>query len=740
MYRHSKRALSLLPALVLLGFAGTAQSAEAPSCTQPQYGGPFSPSSTNEHVLIQANHVNALLGNRGLSTLSGSVRVSQNGRQFSSHQLQYFQNTQQLLFNRPFLFREPGFIISSGSGSFNLSKGAGSFNDSLFTLPGRASRGSAQRIDVAKSGTVNLANARYTTCSPGSNAWELEAGHLHLNRKTGLGTAYNALLRVGGIPVMYFPYLRFPIDGRRRTGFLFPTIGEGTTTGFDLRLPVYLNLAPNYDDTFTPRFMSQRGLQLNNQFRYLLPGDRGSLEYQYLYRDQTTHKERSFIHFQDEGLLTNRLGLNINFAQVSDVNYFSDFGSYYYDNSLAYSTTPYLPRGASLTYRGNGPYTVRITAQSYQPLTIFSSSNDRPYKLLPDINFTGLTANSFHHIRAGIVVDATNFERSNSIQGQRFYLDPYLRWGMDRTDWFASSRLDGTYTDYALSGPLNGLPSNPHRVLPEFSMDGGLRFERITTGGMLQTLEPQVFYLFVPYTNQSDLPVFDSGLPDFNFPALFARNLYTGEDRISNANQLTTVLTTRFIDPRTGLDRLTASFGQIYRFTAPKVGLPGVNLPSAGTSDFVADADYLLSRDWDLHAAAQWSPTGSQFTRTTMAVHYLGPNNLRVDFAYHFERNLYNQADIGFLVPIANRWHIASRLIYSFRNNRSLASFAGIEYDTCCWAVQGGFNRYITSATGKFSTGVLLQFTLKGLRSLGRGWGDLLQPPDRNLSTLRALH
>lgn len=677
---------------------------------------------------------------RGLSTLSGAVHVSQNGRQFSSRQLQYSHHKQQLLFNRPFLFREPGFIISSGSGAFNLSEGSGYFNNNLFTLPDRASHGSARHIDVTKNGTVNLSNARYTTCSPGDNAWVLEAQHLHLNRKTGLGTAYNALLRIGGIPVMYLPYLRFPIDGRRRTGFLFPTIGEGTTTGFDVRLPVYFNLGPNYDDTFTPRFMSRRGLQLNNQFRYLLSNDRGSLEYQYLYRDEVTHEERSFIHFQNEGLITHRLGLDINFAQVSDINYFSDFGGYYYDNSLAYSTIPYLPRGATLTYHGNGPYTVRITAESYQPLTLLTNPNDQPYKLLPDINFTGLTANSIDHVRAGIDVDATNFERKNSIQGQRFYLDPYLRWGIDRTDWFASSRLDGTYTDYALSGPLNGLSSNPHRLLPEFSIGGGLRFERVTGGGMLQSLEPRIFYLFVPYTDQSDLPVFDTGLPDFNFPALFARNLYTGIDRISNANQLTTVLTTRLINPRNGMQRLTASFGQIYRFSAPKVGLPGVNLPSAGTSDFVANIDYLLSRQWDLRAAAQWSPTGNRFTRGAMAVHYLGPRNLRVDLAYHYQRGLYDQADIGFIAPIVNRWRFAGRLIYSLKNHSSFASFAGIEYDTCCWAMKAGFSRYITSASGKFSNGVLLQFTLKGLSSLGRGWASLLPSPDNNLAMLRAAH
>lgn len=730
-----ERSLRYTAALLLLAMASGAD-AEMSSCPQLTYGTAFSPASTDQHMLIQADQVSGSLGNGGISRLTGSVHVSQNGKQFSTSQMDFDRTTQHLLVNQESLFRDRHFIIKSGTANFDLNSQSGVFTDSQFTLPQRNSRGDAKRISVARSGTATLKQAEYTTCSPGDQSWLLQASSIKLNQTEGLGTARNAVLRFQGVPILYLPYFQFPTDSRRRSGLLLPTIGEGGNTGFDARIPLYLNLAPNFDDTFTPRLMTRRGVQLSNDFRYLLDRNTGSFFYQYLNQDAVTGHERSFIHLQQQGLLSNRLSLDVNFAQVSDINYFNDFGGAYTDSSLANSTTPYLPRGAALTYHGTEPYTIRLLAESYQPLAIISDPNNKPYTRLPELDFDGITSNRFENIRAGIDSSATNFERQNSIQGQRLFLDPYLRWDLDRTAWYAYSRIDGTYTKYALSGPLNGLPQNPQRVLPEYSLGGGLKFERTTDSGLLQTLEPQLFYLYVPYQNQDDLPVFDSGLPDFNFPALFARNRYTGEDRIADADQLTSVLTTRLIDPTTGLVRLSASVGQVYRFVAPKVGLPGTDLPSAGTSDYIGSIDYRLSQHWDTQSTVEWSPADNHFTRGAAALRYRGDNQERFDIAYQYQQGLFNQADISFVVPIYDRWHVAGRVIYSIRDASSLEAFGGIEYETCCWAIRVGARRYISSVTGGFSTGTFLQFTLKGLTSLGRGWANLLPIDDTGLNTL----
>ena len=721
-------------ALLLLTLTCGAADAETSSCPQLEYNQSFSPASNDEHVVIHADHASGSLGENGVSTLSGAVRVSQKGREFSTSELKYDDASRHLLVNNESLFRDPHFVIRSGTANFDLNNQSGIFTDSVFSMPQRNSRGRADRIHLQQSGTARLQNAQYTSCSPGDDAWLLTASSIQLDHDDGLGSAHDAVLHFQGLPLLYLPYFQFPIDGRRRTGLLLPTIGEGTKTGFDMRIPLYVNLAPNFDDTFTPRLMTRRGVLLSNDFRYLLDRNHGEFEFQYLNHDLTTGHERQFIHIQQDGLLTDRLGLSVNFAQVSDISYFDDFGGAYNENNLIDSSTPYLSRGIALTFHGESPYTIRLLAQSYQPLSIITDPNNQPYTRLPELTFDGVTAEDLLGVRAGIDSSATNFQRKNSIQGQRLYLDPYLRWDIDRTGWFASSRVDETYTGYALSGLSPGLPQNPQRYLPQYSVSGGLRFDRTTDGGMLQTLEPHLFYLYVPYVNQDSLPVFDSGLPDFDFPELFARNLYTGDDRIADANQITDVLTTRLIDPISGLVRLSASVGQIYRFTAPRVALPGTTLPSVGTSDYVGSIDYRLSRHWEAQSTLQWSPDNNRITRGTVALRYRGNEAQRLDVAYHYRQGLLNQADITVVEPIGDRWHVAGRLIYSIRDSSSLEAFGGVEYETCCWAIRGGVRRYVSSVTGNFSTGTFLQFTLKGLTNLGTGWANLLPIDDTNLS------
>lgn len=727
----------LLAVLSLMVAAGA--HAAASSCPQLDYGMSLVPASHGNHIVIHANQASGSLGGNGVASLSGAVRVSQYGRELSASQLDYNHATHELLAKHGLLFRGPHFIIKSGQVQFNLNQRSGVFTHNAFTLPQRNSRGSAQRIALAQAGTAELDEAQYTTCSPGDESWILKAKRIRIDQRKGVGTAHDAVLWFQHIPLFYLPYFQFPTDGRRHTGLLLPSFGESGRNGFDVRVPLYLNLAPNFDDTFTPRVLTHRGVQLNNDFRYLFKRGKGSFDYHYMNHDRVEGHERSFIRWEHEELLSHRLSLKVDFSQVSDINYFDDFGGGYNNangniasnGGLATSSTPYLTRGAILTYHGHAPYTIQLQAQSYQPLAIITNPDNEPYKILPELSFNGITSHRFLNVGAGFSSAIANFTRSDSIQGQRLFMDPYLQWDLDHDGWYVNSRVDGTYTRYALSGPLNGLPESPQRWLPEYSLGGGLKFERTTASGLLQTLEPKVFYLYVPYRNQSDLPIFDTGLPDFDFSELFARNRYTGEDRIADANQVTSVLTSRLINPLTGRVRLSASFGQIYRFTAPRVALPGTPLPASGTSDYVGSIDYQLAKHWATEGTIQWSAANSHIARGIVALQYLSSAQQRLNIAYRYRQNLFNQADVSFVQPIGNRWHIAGRLIYSIRNSSSLEAFGGLEYETCCWAIRGGVRRYIANVSGKLSTGFFLQLTLKGLTSVGTGWGGLL-PNDDN--------
>lgn len=701
------------------------------SCPQLDYLQELPEVPADPRLVLNADRAD--FGEHGLSRLSGSVRVSQNGREFAADQLNYDDNDRHIRIDSESLFRDDRFAIRSGKADYDLGIGAGVFLDDTYTLRDISGRGAAERITVSKGGLARFDSARFTTCAPGSEAWTLSASHIELDNNTGVGSATNALLRFQHVPIFYLPYFRFPIDGLRHSGFLFPIIGNNNTNGIDVRWPLYLNLGPNYDLTLIPRYLSERGEQIGGNARYLLPANEGSLYGEYLPDDQRLGgSSRSYIDFQHQGRLSPRIGVEAKYGRVSDRNYFANFGG-----SVDLTSTPFLERGAKVTYQAPTIFRIEALVQDYQTLTTATPATAvaEPYQRLPQIRLDSLTKNSVLDTKAGFDAEFTNFARNDSVEGQRIIAQPYLRWERDQAAWFAAAQADLSYTAYNLSGPAPTQPSEPRRTLPLLSAEGGLRFERLTAKGNLQTLEPHLFYLYVPFRDQSTLPVFDSGLPDFDFPQLFAHNRYSGYDRISDANQLTSALTSRLIESDTGIVRLSATIGQIYYFRAPRVTLPGFDTPSEGSSDYLANIDYQISSRWALSATAEVPPDVENLSRAAVALRYrepdLGGPGRRFDLAYRYRNGLLEQTDASFSSPITEAWRLAARLRYSIRDHSALESFVGVEYQTCCWAISTTYRRYLSGGNiDRYSNGVYVQLELKGLTRIGNGFERLLPTED----------
>lgn len=675
----------------------------------------------DERLIINADQ--GVLEQGGLSSLDGGVTLRQGGKEFTAQSLDYDDSTQQIHVRKESLFRNPNFIVRSQRVDFDLNTETGVFSDTTFTLPERAARGDASIITLESSGVAEFRLARYTTCAPGSDAWYLEARSITLDHEEGLGTADNARINFLGVPVLYLPYFRFPIDDRRRTGLLFPTVGQSSQVGFDMRWPVYVNLAPNYDLTLTPRVMTTRGLQLGSDTRYLLDSGRGHLRYDYLNHDTKTGDARGFVEFEHTGLINQRLSLESHLAEVSDRQYFEDLGG-----SIDAAATPFLDRSVLLTYQAPSAYVITVLAQDYQPIASNVLPTDEPYRRLPQVQLKTRTKNSLLDTRAGFAGEYTNFQRASdtqALQGQRLTLQPYLLMEKERNTWFFTSEASLNSTYYLLSNTTAGGDSEPSRTLPQFSAGSGLRFERLTPGGNLQTLEPQLFYLYTPYRDQDDLPVFDSGEPDFDFSQLFARNRYSGEDRVSDANHLALALTSRLLDPDSGVQRVSASIGQLYRFQAPRVQLPNAlnTPPPQGTTDFIASVDYQLSSRWNADVTAQWSPDSGQFNRSSVAVHYRDDGR-RIDLGYRYRENLLEQTDAAVSLPLGSSWRVTGRSRYSLRDKATIDNLLGVEYSTCCWAIQTSYRRYIANTRGDYDSGIYLQLNLKGLARLGNGFVD----------------
>jgi LPS-assembly protein len=706
----------------------------------PQLGGGDDidlPATDDGRLVLTADQAELTQG--GLSTLAGTVRLVKGGSQLEAQALSYDPQTQQVKLAAESVFRNRNLIVRSDSAELDLANETGTFHGTEFTLVDRAARGAAETIKLTKDDKVDVSDVYYTTCAPGSKAWFLEASEIELDREEGLGRAKHARLRFGYVPILYVPWFQFPIDDRRRTGLLFPTLGDSDTTGLDLRVPLYLNLAPNYDAQITPRYMSERGTMIGTEGRYLLPRNIGKVAYEHLGDDERTHERRSYFSFEHQGLVNRRLAAETRYGEVSDTGYFEDFSG-----RLEAASITHLERTAQLTYTAPAAYSVMARVTNYQTVSetalLDLQTPDpedlnpalRPYQRLPEVRVDALTPNPLWGMRLGVTGQYANFVHESLQDGQRLDVNPYLRFVSDHSAWYAASQLDFRHTRYVVKDPNDTLTRN----LPEFSIEGGLRFERVTGAGDLQTLEPRVYYLHVPYRAQGELPQFDSGEPDFDFVQLFERNRYSGVDRISDANHLALALTSRLLEPGDGTQRLSASVGQIYRFEDTRVALLDCTencTADRGGTDFIGELDYRLPWNLRFTTTGQWSQDRNEIIRGSAGAHYRSDRR-RADLSYRFREVLpltggsLEQLDFSGSTPIFGPVAALGRWRYSRDDNRTLEALAGLEFQTCCWALRTAYRRYQFNTDQEYTTGIYLQLELKGLTRIGAGFESLLPP------------
>lgn len=678
--------------------------------------------STDERVIITADE--GRLEQGGLSSLSGAVRLRQGDREFSASALDYDDVQKLVRVQVDSLFRNSDFVIKSREARFDLSAGSGTFDGTEFTLSARGAHGRADSVTLHDEGTAEIHGGSYTTCTPGAESWLLSAGNIELDHESGLGTAEHAVLRLGGVPLFYVPWIQFPIDDRRRSGLLFPAFGETNATGVEFRQPIYVNIAPNLDATVIPRWMQRRGTQLGLLSRYLVEDGTGTVLMEYLPEDHVTREPRGYLKSHLAGLVNERLSYNMEIGATTDKTYFEDLGG---QGDLASLT--HLERAARLTYSVPAAYTLTAMAQSYQTIASRVLAARQPYARLPQITFRARTKNSRYRTRLGFDGEYVSFIRSNSVEGQRLDLNPLIRTERDELSWYSAAQLDYRYTLYDLNNTEPGQNTHPSRGLPVFSAESGLRFDRITAGGRLQTLEPYLYYLYAPFREQSHLPIFDTGQPDFDYTQLFIRNRFSGEDRISDANQFAVAARSRLLEPDSGEVRLAFSVGQLLRIKPSRVEVPGIETPRSGPTDFFADAQYYLSKRLSAQIATAWSPDDEEFNRVGLALHYRDEQR-RAELGYRYRRDLLEQADFAASLPLLDNWRAALRTRYSLRDEQSLDNLAGLEYESCCYAVRVSYRRFIANTAGDFNNGVYLQLELKGLTRMGSGFEDLLATDD----------
>jgi LPS-assembly protein len=641
------------------------------------------------------------------------------------------------------LYSEDQMAFSSETASLSLGKDEARLRNAQFIVAEAPFRGNAEVVYRESKGLSRYNDAAFTSCAPGNQDWIVHASRMKINRDSGQGSAKNAWLEFKGVPVLYTPYISFPTDNRRLSGLLAPTWGSTQRNGFDVSVPFYWNIAPNFDDIVTPRYMSKRGEQLRNKFRYLTDMSRGTFATEYMPNDQLVDKARYSASWKDQTSLLPGLSSLLDLNYVSDKTYFNDL-----NNALGFQNTSYLPSTALLSYGGAVAGTgvgLSVGAYHYQSVDKTIPDASMPYDMLPRVNFNVARAFDGLPVTLAMNNEFTHFYHTDLVNGQRINIAPSLSLPLESSAGYFIPRITGQYTQYQLSNQtLAGQPSTISRTLPIFSVSSGMNFEKdLNFGGSqyLHTLEPQAFYLYIPRKDQSNIPVFDTALYDTNFYSLFRENRFAGGDRVQDANQVTLATVSRLIDSNTGLEPLKVSLGQIMYFQDRTVTMPGQPIETSSTSNFVGEVSGQFSKHWSYMTGTQWDPEANGFARGQVALKYNMQPNQIVNLGYRYRRNpldslqTISQTDVSFRLPLFGEWYGFGRWQYSLNFDKTTESFIGVERENCCWRFRILGRRFINGAnttafidpSTKPENAFFVQLELKGLSSFGDNVDTFLQ-------------
>jgi LPS-assembly protein len=709
--------------------AGAARS--SPSATHIGAGAPFDITSDA-----------ATLGVGGDTILQGNVQVLQGDRELRANHAHYDPAHNSLELEGSVEYTDSLMHVTGIGGNYTQNEGA-DFTAAQFELHQPPARGAARFMHVTPDGKIRLEQVRFTTCPKEDTVWQLRANEIDLDTHARIGTAHSTKVDFEGVPVLYLPYLSFPLSNDRKSGFLFPTFGNSSTSGLQLSVPYYWNIAPNLDATIEPTEYQKRGVELGGEVRYLTSVQHGDFAFNYLPDDRLDNgEERSYVKLQHVSELPDDVRLTINAENVSDPEYFEDFSQ-----GTAATSTAFLERTARLSYRDEN-WRLSGEMQQFQTLvpTYILSDYQRPYAEVPRLVADGnFTLGSAEQLRYGFDSELVDFTRAVGLRGWRFDLLPSASLDFSAPGYFVRPGVAWRFTQYELSdlpfpsprdNALSAVPlinaespdRSPSRALPTLSFDTGLLFEREadSAGSRILTLEPRMLYVYTPYRPQNDLPLFDTALPDLNMVELFRTNRYVGADRVGDADQLSVGATSRLLDATDGTQFLAASLGQIYYFKAPRVLLPDEAPETSGTSDMVAQLALTAYKHWSANFDLEWNPTTFAGERTEVGVQYHPAPEQVLNLTYRMQRDQIKQIEASGAWPISRKWNLYSRFVYSLLDEKMLDQFAGFEYGACCWRLRLVGRRYLSNPLGQQSTGVYIQLELTGLASVGSAADALL--------------
>ncbi|CAD6367383.1 MULTISPECIES: LPS assembly protein LptD [Shewanella] len=735
-------ALSLLPQLVLADESPTTTASqcviEPPVPRIESHTEGMSAAELNK-IRIISDSSNAEMNKQAI--FSGNVVFSQGDRHIAADEAILNQETQQFDANGNLVFQDSNFTVTAQSLQAQMRSNRATLEGAKYWLHGQQVNGDAEKLQITINNNLILTNTNFTTCPPDNVSWLLEAEKIKINSEEEWGEIWNAKVRIAGVPVFYIPYMTIPVSDKRKSGFLYPSFSTSTTSGFEVSAPYYWNIAPEYDLTFTPNYMSNRGIFTKTEFRYLA-GDaqNGRLNLEYLGNDQllSSRPNRYLYNWQHQGAIDKHWRVMSNFTEVSDNNYFNDLKS-----DVNRATDNQLSRIGEVSYFENN-WDLSTRVQDIKVL----GEEEKPYQVMPQVNFNFRAADFWSNLDFGFNSELTNFaHQDNDVNtATRLHMAPSITLPIHGPSGSLTSQVKLMQTNYWQTNldPNKNLDDSINRTIPQVRINGQINFERFTElfeQNYRQTLEPQFQYLYVGYEDQRNIGIYDTAQLQDDYYGLFRDRRFSGLDRIADANQMTLGVTTRLFDDH-NQEVTKFSLGQIFYLEDSKLGHEdSIFEQNQSTSILAAELDTRLTQDWYLGAAIQYDTNTSDNKKTEATLDFRPEANKLLQLSYRYVPDLLNsntndlanisQAGVRAAWPINDSLYFVGNWYYDLNENRSVETYTGFQYESCCYALRLSYHYRIktnyddnigSSAIDSrelFESGVYFNVIIKGLGGSG---------------------
>ncbi|RTR40868.1 LPS assembly protein LptD [Shewanella canadensis] len=752
-------ALSLLPQLVLAEETPVTTNSDTQCIVEPPVPR-LTPQENSDgkidlqEIRIISDRSEAQMGKQ--AKFNGDVSFSQGGRNIAADEAILDQEAERLDANGNLVFQDQMFTVTADSLVAEMRSNSATLSGAQYWLHGQQIHGDAEKLEITSDNNLHLTKTNFTTCPPEDTSWLLEAETIKIDSKEEWGELWDAKLKIGNVPVLYIPYMTIPVSDKRKSGFLFPTFSTSTTNGVEVATPYYWNIAPDYDLTFTPHYMSARGLYLKSDFRYLA-GDaqQGQLNIEYLANDDmlANSPNRYLYHWEHQGAIDENWRVLANYTDVSDNNYFNDLKS-----DVQRATDNQLTRIGEVSYfEKNWDFNARV-----QDIKVLGE-DEKPYQVMPQFGFNYRSPDIWKGLDFDFLSEVTNFEHEESDQttATRLHFEPSISFPLHGPAGSLTSEVKLLQTYYwqddARIDANKDLDSSVTRTLPQVRIHGQVNFERFTdyfNENYRQTLEPQFQYLYVGYEDQSNIGIYDTAQLQEDYFGLFRERRFSGLDRVADANQMTLGLTTRLFDEH-NIEKFKFSLGQIFYFQESRVGIADstfqgetFNQENTSNSVLAAELNTQLYQDWYMSGAIQYDTKQRENKKSEVTLDFRPGANKLLQFSYRYVPDLLNsntnesvnisQAGMRGAWPLNDSLYLVGNWYYDLNESRSVETYAGFQYESCCWAIRLSYHYRIKTNYDEdynpvldnrelFESGLYLNFVIKGLGGSGPlGVSDML--------------